>query len=216
MSSFTPKEANAVFTTVSETTLQESALPQTTSAPLKPEESRLVLGNRQIAAALFMVLALVTVIATLSYIAGRATPAGATATVPATVLATPRQTPEQVIVVDAKSSSTPQQPAAPAAVPPQTSPLAPAVAPGAPIVLPTGPDSPPAPGTVFFQVASVDKGMADVSVQYLLEKGFSARRAPGASAGVYRVLAGPLDVAQMAQTELKLKELGFSPFPKKY
>ena len=195
-----------MFTTVSESTLQESAAPQKNSIPLTPEDSRLVLGNRQIAAALFVVLALVTVIATLSYIAGRATPGIAAApTVSAASAPAPHQAPEQVIVVDAKSSSVPQQPAAPAAPP------------SAPIALPTGPDAPPAPGTMFFQVASVDKGMADVSVQYLLEKGFSARRAPGASASLYRVLVGPLDPStQMNQIAAKLKDLGFSPFPKKY
>ena len=203
-----------MFTTVSETTLQETAVPQGSSTPLTPQDSRLVLGNRQIAAALFVVLALVTVIATLSYIAGRATPANATPAAPA-VMAVQRQGPEQVIVVDPKASA-PQQPAAPAAIPPSVAPTTPAAAPAAPIVLPTGPDDPPAPGTMFFQVASVDKGMADVSVQYLLDKGFSARRAPGATPHVYRVLAGPLDAAQMGQTEAKLKDLGFSPFPKKY
>lgn len=203
-----------MFTTVSETTLQETAVPQGSSTPLTPQDSRLVLGNRQIAAALFVVLALVTVIATLSYIAGRATPASSTPAAPA-VMAVQHPGPEQVIVVDPKSSA-PQQPAAPAAVPPSIAPTTPAAAPAGPIVLPTGPDDPPAPGTMFFQVASVDKGMADVSVQYLLDKGFSARRAPGATPHVYRVLAGPIDPAQMGQTEAKLKDLGFSPFPKKY
>ena len=205
-----------MFTTVSESALHESAVPQASSTPLHTEDSRLVLGNRQIAAALFVVLALVTVIATLSYIAGRATPS-APATVSASTQVARQQAPEQVIVVDAKSSATPQQPAAPAALPPSITPAAPLAVPAAPIALPTGPDAPPAPGTVFFQVASVDKGMADVSVQYLLEKGFSARRAPGISGGVYRVLVGPLDASMpMSQTEGKLKDLGFSPFPKKY
>ncbi len=203
-----------MFTTVSESTLQETPEPQTATVAIAPEESRLVLGNRQIAAALFLVLALVTVIAALSYIAGRATPAAASGA--ASSVAGARQTPEQVIVVDAKSAAIPQQPASPAAVPPTVAPSTPA-APAAPVSLPAGPDAAPAPGTVFFQVASVDKGMADVSVQYLLEKGFSARRAPGASAAVYRVLVGPLEAGTaMGLTEAKLKELGFSPFPKKY
>ena len=207
-----------MFTTVSESTLQESAAPQKNSIPLTPEDSRLILGNRQIAAALFVVLALVTVIATLSYIAGRATPGIAAApTVSGAAAPAPHQAPEQVIVVDAKSSSVPQQPVAPAALPPSITPAAPVEPPSAPIALPTGPDAPPAPGTMFFQVASVDKGMADVSVQYLLEKGFSARRAPGASVSLYRVLVGPLDPStQMNQIAAKLKDLGFSPFPKKY
>jgi cell division protein FtsN len=206
-----------VFTTVSESTLQESAAPQTTSTiHIEAAESRLVLGNRQIAAALFIVLALVTVIATLSYVAGRAMPAGAVPVSAQPARTAAAQAPEQVIVVDAKLPAAPLQPGSPAAAPPSTTPLAP-MTPAAPVALPAGPDAPPAPGTVFFQVASVDKGMADVSVQYLLEKGFSARRAPGASSGVYRVLVGPLDpAAQMSQTEAKLKELGFSPFPKKY
>lgn len=186
-----------MFTTVSETTLQESAAPKMTTTTLNPEDSRLVLGNRQIAAALFMVLALVTVIATLAYIAGRATPGAGSAPVSATAVSAQSKAPEQVIVVDAKTA---QQQAA-----------------SAPVAVPAGPDDPPAPGTLFFQVASVDKGMADVSVQYLIDKGFPARRAPGASAAVYRVLVGPLGSAtQMSGIESQLKDLGFSPFPKKY
>lgn len=210
-----------MFSTVSETTLRETLPPQ--SAPIAPsaEESRLVLGNKQIAATAFVVLTLITVIATLSYIVGRAgRESGASAEtgvgnaaanvakgaplVPAPAAAA--TAPEQVIIVDPK----------PEAVSAVATPAAPAT-PAPAVTAPWNPDLAPAAGTVFFQVASVDKGMADVSVQYLQEKGFPARRAPGATAGLYRVLVGPLEAGQaMTVTESKLKDLGFTPFPKKY
>jgi len=205
-----------VFSTVSETTLRE-AIPQQAApaAPATPgvEESRLVLGNKQMAATAFVVLTLITVIATLSYVVGRSTgdraPASAGSAVQAVAAPAPvaqpapqqvpQQVPEQVIIVDPKPAA-----AAPAAAAPV-------------VTAPWNPELPPAAGTVFFQVASVDKGMADVSVQYLQEKGFAARRAPGASAGLYRVLVGPLEAGQpMLEAEAKLKGLGFTPFPKKY
>ncbi|MBN8730552.1 MAG: hypothetical protein J0L64_08440 [Acidobacteria bacterium] len=206
-----------MFSTVTETTLRE-AIPQQ-AAPAAPatlgvEESRLVLGNKQMAATAFVVLTLITVIATLSYVVGRSlgdrAPAAATGSVPAVAAGpatvapqmsqqVPQQAPEQVIIVEPKPAA-----------------AAPALA--APVVTaPWNPELPPAAGTVFYQVASVDKGMADVSVQYLQEKGFAARRAPGASAGLYRVLVGPLEAGQpMLEAEAKLKGLGFTPFPKKY
>ncbi|MBK7928395.1 MAG: hypothetical protein IPJ98_13145 [Bryobacterales bacterium] len=205
-----------MFSTVSETTLRE-AIPQQAApaAAATPgvEESRLVLGNKQMAATAFVVLTLITVIATLSYVVGRSTgdraPAAAGSAVQA--VAAPAQSAPQV----------PQQVAEQVAeqviiVEPKPAAAAPAVA--APVVTaPWNPELPPAAGTVFFQVASVDKGMADVSVQYLQEKGFAARRAPGASAGLYRVLVGPLEAGQpMLEAEAKLKGLGFTPFPKKY
>jgi len=149
----------------------------------------------------------------LSYVAGRSTgdraPAAAGSGVQAVAAPAPatppvsqqvsQQAPEQVIIVEPK-------------------PVGAAPAPAAPVVTaPWNPELPPAAGTVFFQVASVDKGMADVSVQYLQEKGFAARRAPGASSGLYRVLVGPLEAGQgMIEAEAKLKGLGFTPFPKKY
>lgn len=206
-----------MFSTVSETTLRE-AIPQQAApaAAATPgvEESRLVLGNKQMAATAFVVLMLITVIATLSYVVGRSTgdrtpapaanPVQAVAAAPATVATqvpeqVPQQAPEQVIIVEPKPAALTTAPAAPA------------------VTAPWNPDLPPAAGTVFFQVASVDKGMADVSVQYLQEKGFAARRAPGASSGLYRVLVGPLEAGQtMLEAEAKLKGLGFTPFPKKY
>jgi len=215
-----------VFTTVSESTLQDSAAPQTNSAATNIEESRLVLGNRQIAAALFVVLALVTLIAALSYVAGRATPDVSPAPV-ATSVRSSQQAPEQVIVVDAKPAAAQTLAAAPTVTAPVVTPTAaPAAAAVAPVAAPppvaqavisSSPDAPPTPGTVYLQVASVDKGMADVSVQYLREKGFQARRAPGASPALYRVLVGPVGASGYPDpTEGKLKELGFTPFPKKY
>lgn len=196
-----------MFSTVSETTLQESTpTANAPQPPLTPEDSRLILGNKQLAATAFVVIAFMTLIATLSYVAGRSTPPGPVPeAVPvrqtaaparpsvAVAPAVPSSAAEQVIVVDPKPA-----------------------APGFDAV-PANPDLAPSPGDIYYQVASVDKGMADVSVQYLRDKGFAARRAPGISPAVYRVLVGPLGSQPMpSQTEARLKSLGFSPFPKKY
>ncbi len=201
-----------MFSTVSETTFREStpasnATPPPLAPPLTPEDSRLILGNKQLAATAFMVIAFTTLVATLSYVAGRATtPAPAPEPVQArqqaaapvrppvqAAPAAPSRAAEQVIVVDPKPAAAPQE------------------------AKPENEDLTPTPGAIYYQVASVDKGMADVSVQYLRDKGFAARRAPGASPAVYRVLVGPLGAQPMpSQTEARLKSLGFNPFPKKY
>lgn len=71
-------------------------------------------------------------------------------------------------------------------------------------------------GQMFFQVAAVDKGMAEVSAQYLVQKGFSARVTPGPTSSVFRVLVGPLAGESQAQAmKGSLEELGFRPFLKR-
>lgn len=77
--------------------------------------------------------------------------------------------------------------------------------------------SPPVAGETYLQIAAVEKGMADVSADYLEKKGLPARVADGATAGTFRVLIGPLGSEQeMERLRGQLEESGFKPFVRKY
>jgi hypothetical protein len=57
--------------------------------------------------------------------------------------------------------------------------------------------------------------MADVSVEYLKQKGFPAAVGDGPAPDVFRVLVGPLDDPRVAGTREALEKLGFRPFLKR-
>lgn len=200
-----------MFSTVTETALKdlngivtERVEIPAAEAPGEAMDSRVVLGNRQMAAVAFVILALLALVSAMAYLAGRVMTAAQVAPqVPAA------QAPGQVIVVNAK-------PVAPAPV--VLAPAAPVEAkPAAPVSKPGTVEIPKA-GEVYFQVGSVDRGMAEVSVEYIRRNGLEARVAPGATAEVFRVLVGPVGTAEApaAEIEARLKGLGFTPFIKKY
>jgi hypothetical protein len=208
-----------MFSTVTETALKDlngigTERVEIPAAEARGEEmdSRVVLGNRQMAAVAFVILALLALVSAMAYLAGRVMTAAQV-----TPQAGAARAPEQVIVVDAK-------PAAPVVVSPaaaveaepvevKPSSVKPAVA-----VAKPGPVEMPKAGEVYFQVGSVDRGMAEVSVEYIRRNGLEARIAPGATAEVFRVLVGPVGTAEapVAEIEARLKGLGFTPFVKKY
>jgi len=192
------------------------------SDPKEPAIGSEPLGNRQIAAVLFVVVVLVAVISTLAYLVGRLTPPDGSRQVHA-------KTAEQIIVVD-PVTATPPQPAraratTPVALPPAASPgkeVAPAGQPAGAASVPgtaskVAPTADSLAGLVFYQVAAVDKGMADVSVEYLVRKGIAARLGDSPSPGTYRVLAGPLpDGQENDRLRATLEALGFRPFLRRY
>jgi hypothetical protein len=206
-----------MFSTVTETALKDlngigTERVEIPAAEARGEEmdSRVVLGNRQMAAVAFVILALLALVSAMAYLAGRVMTAAQV-----TPQAGAARAPEQVIVVDAK-------PAAPVVVSPAV-----AVAKAGPVEMPkagpvempkAGPVETPKAGEVYFQVGSVDRGMAEVSVEYIRRNGLEARIAPGATAEVFRVLVGPVGTAEapVAEIEARLKGLGFTPFVKKY
>lgn len=76
----------------------------------------------------------------------------------------------------------------------------------------------PEPGLTFLQVAAVRRQEAELVVDVLKRKGFSARVAPGPSETLFRVLVGPVtDAEQIAKTRKALEEAGFrSAYLRKY
>lgn len=184
-----------MFSTVTETTLEEvrdmGASPINAAEAAEMHDSRVVLGNRQMAAVAFVILALLALVAAMAYLAGRVMTTAAQVPGAAKV-------PEQVIVVDPKPTT------------------APPVAAAAPVAAIPAVGSAPVSGESYFQVGSVDRGMADVSVEYIKKNGLSARVAPGVSSGVFRVLVGPIGASDTPAIKARLKALGFTPFIKKY
>jgi cell division septation protein DedD len=76
----------------------------------------------------------------------------------------------------------------------------------------------PAKGTTYLQVMAVGRTDAELMVNLLRKKGFSAVIAAGPSDVVFRVLVGPLaDSAAISQTRADLQAAGFKgPIVKRY
>jgi cell division protein FtsN len=72
-------------------------------------------------------------------------------------------------------------------------------------------------GKTYWQVAAVDRGMAEVSKEFLVRKGIPAKVGDASSPGTFRVLVGPVK-SDTETTELKARlELeGFKPFLRRY
>jgi cell division septation protein DedD len=72
-------------------------------------------------------------------------------------------------------------------------------------------------GRTYLQMAALDRGVADVFVEFLRRNGFPAVVAPGPDATLYRVLVGPLgDATDMAVMQMRLKQAGYGSFARKY
>jgi hypothetical protein len=219
-----------MFSTVHE---ENHGRSQGLSARGQPDQGpvQVVLGNRQIAAVAFVIVALMTLVAALAFLAGRAGPQTAAAK-DGTLESTSG---EQVIVVESadpkkdsradsaagtadKAKSAPEAPAASAPLPaPTAEPAQAAPAKSAPT--PFDPDRSPRPkrGESYWQVASVDRGMAQVAVEYLARNGVPALLAEGTTPETFRVLAGPVaNAEESARIKKSLDQMGFSPFVKNY
>jgi hypothetical protein len=95
------------------------------------------------------------------------------------------------------------------------------VTPFVPMVsLPPSPVPSPAattqPKETYFQVAAVDRGMAEVSVEFLKGKGLPAKFVPSPNPSAFRVLVGPLGAEDQALIRSQLNSLGFTPFIQRY
>jgi cell division protein FtsN len=79
------------------------------------------------------------------------------------------------------------------------------------------PTAQPAPGQTFLQVAAVRRPEAELMVDVLKRRGFSARVAPVPDKPEFRVLVGPLqDSAALAKTQADLQLAGFRSIVRKY
>jgi cell division septation protein DedD len=202
-------------------------------------EFELVVGNQQLLMVLVVMFSLFGVVFSMGYFVGRSTapdsaspsaearPAAADSRAPAAGLTPPGAEPQVA----------PQQPAAPdvplapgqakvttpvAAEPAKTEPPAttpipefkppPPPPPAPPAKPPTEKRIPaaPEPGQTYLQVAAVGKPEAELVVDVLRKRGFSALVAPVPNSTKWRTLVGPLpDAAAMAKTRTDLQAAGF-------
>jgi len=210
--------------------------PETVAADAKLTESaaspefEMVVGRRQVASWLFLIVMLLGVASTLAYLAGKMTapvatriasdvsaapkpaePAPPPPPVAAPVAATPTSTPED----------TPVNPAAPAV----SSPLPQATILNAPFAATRKPASGPEPplfqepkaGSVYLQMGALEHGMAMILAEGLRKHGFDASVAPGPSEKVFRVLIGPLPNPQaFARAKAEVDALELGTFARKY
>ncbi len=185
-------------------------------------------GQRQLAALGFIAFLLLGIASTMAYVAGRVArnpqaPAPVAAAAPvrqraAIPLPAPsRPAVEQLILVETASSVGPSNPAAvkPAAV-------------AAPVETPVASQPVKAhqltqvptellKGNTYWQVAAVDRGMAEVSCEFLLRKELPALLGDSPTPGIVRVLVGPIRTPdETARYRAVLEEAGFQPFVKKY
>lgn len=177
----------------------------------KPDDGVVVLGARQAAVGLFLMVVLMGTFGGLTYIVGRMvmpSPAAAVAPAPA-----PEESEEQVLFVSAvtekKTEAAEPAPSKPVIDPaPDARPWKPA----------SGPHfREPAPGELFLQVAAVDRGVAEVFVEYLARREIVAQYASGPDERSYRVLVGPISTnAQLQQLRERLEADGFQPFVRRY
>lgn len=208
-------------------------------------EYELVLGNRQLLSAFFIIVILFGVFFTMGYVVGRNSTPGAAA--PNTVAANPRP--------EAAPPSTPAQSAAP---PPATSPKEEAKEAEAPETKPVGtrpvettpvtpPEKPPVkaeaareaparrapaekpvqgsgaavavnpgPGNMYLQVVAVGQPQANVVVDTLKQKGFPTVLAQGPNPSLFRVMVGPYtDAASLGKAKVQLENAGFKPLVRK-
>jgi hypothetical protein len=199
----------------------------------------LSMGQRQIAALGFVAFLLLAFVATIAYLAGRvASPSKDDAVVaskrplpssaPSTQVLPPAPNQaaargsspvEQLILVEPAAASRPSlEPAsvmaARAAEPPKEL-FAPPPKPKTPELKPVPADL--LSGNSFWQVAATELGMSEVSCEFLTRKGLPALIADGPSAGIFRVLVGPIkNPGESQKFKAALDEAGFHPFLKKY
>ena len=77
---------------------------------------------------------------------------------------------------------------------------------------PVSPAPPATPGTMYLQVGALDRGMADVFIGVLAQKGFTGRMMPGPDDKTFRVVVGPVTRAEVTGTKTALEQAGFTPF----
>jgi cell division septation protein DedD len=185
--------------TVMEFVDSESAIEDTT-------EFEIVMGRRQIASVMFVAIVVIAILSSVSYLAGKSiTPkpvAAVAAATPATLAAA--NPVETIPTVVASIASAP----------------APAPTPKAP-----GPENPsddpifaePVTGSVYIQMAAVEKPIAAVFAEGLRRHGLQSFVGPGPKENLYRVLIGPLpNPAAYTRAKEELDKMGLTTFGRRY
>jgi len=207
-------------------------------------EYELVLGNRQLLSAFFIIVILFGVFFTMGYVVGRnSAPATAASPMPAPVAASQR--PETVPSPPVQSPALPAQSAAPPAETPAPPPVqeskpkpvempakrevappkveasraepAPPVRTSARATSASGAVAvTPGPGNMYLQVAAAAQPQAGVVVDTLKQKGFPALLAQGPNATLFRVMVGPFaDASSLGKAKAELENAGFRPLVRK-
>lgn len=187
-------------------------------------EFELILGNRQLMSVFFIVVILLGVFFAMGYIVGRnASPAGApdvashrTETPPAAVdsssstkeTAAPADVPKEDVPKEAaaqpKETASQQGPATKPAAAPEPAP--------APVKTSSraAASDQPEPGRTYLQLSAIDHDKADIMVELLRKKNFSALAAEiPEKPGIFRVLVGPVSDADINKTRSALQNASF-------
>jgi cell division protein FtsN len=205
-------------------------------------EYELVLGNRQLLSAFFIIVILFGVFFTMGYVVGRNSgPAAASAGAPAVVAmnqrpeaagpatspaaAPPKEEVKEPALQETKPVETrpvESQPVAPPEKVPekreraQAAPPHRAPAPKAPETSRTAVAVNPGPGNMFLQVEAVAQPQATIVVDTLKQKGFPAVLAQSSNPTLFRVMVGPFpDAATLGKAKTDLENVGFKPIVRK-
>ena len=204
-------------------------------------EYELVLGNRQLLSAFFIIVILFGVFFTMGYVVGRnSTPGSASNTVAANQRpdAAPSPTPAQSaaappVSAPLKEEAKEAEPAdskpietkpveAPPATPPER-PVTKAEVPAhrAPAARPSPSSGAavavnPGPGNMYLQVVAVGQPQANVVVDTLKQKGFPTVLAQSPNPSLFRVMVGPYtNAASLGKAKAQLENAGFKPLVRK-
>lgn len=177
-------------------------------------EFELILGNRQLMSVFFIVVILLGVFFAMGYIVGRnSSPVGAPEVASArpepksTVVESPAPAPAEATKEtnsQPKETASQQGPATKPAPPPE-----PAPAPLRASSRATTSNEPES-GRIYLQLSAIDHDKADIMVELLHKKNFSAIAAEiPEKPGVFRVLVGPISEADIAKTRAALQDASF-------
>jgi cell division septation protein DedD len=188
-------------------------------------EFELLLGNRQLMSVFFIVVILLGVFFAMGYIVGRnsspvSTPEVAshrTETKP-TPDATPsaRETPRETAAATSENDTPKQTAPQPAETASQQGPATRPAPPPEPAPAPAktssraAASSQPEPGRTYLQLSAIDHDAAEIMVELLRKKNFSAIAAEvPEKPGVFRVLVGPVSEADVNKTRSDLQNASF-------
>jgi len=177
-------------------------------------EFELILGNSQLLSVFFIVVVLIAVFFMMGYIVGRnSSPPGAL-----DVAATRKPEPKPLVVdtpreetkpAPAETSSAPPRQTATQQAPPIERPKPPEPKPERRATAAPAADQ-PAAGQSYLQLAATGKHEADVMVDVLRKKSFSAMTAEiTEKPGTFRVLVGPIPDGGIGKMRADLESLGF-------
>ena len=207
-------------------------------------EYELVLGNRQLLSAFFIIVILFGVFFTMGYVVGRNSTPGVSAsssaaqrpeaapspTSPQPAASQPASTPPKEEAKEAEPETKPIETEPVETKPVETTPAAPPEKPAvkaeapprrAPAPKPAASSGSavavnPGPGNMYLQVMAVEQPQAGVVMGTLKQKGFPVVLAQSPNPTLFRVMVGPYtDAASLGKAKAQLENAGFKPLVRK-